>query len=171
MPNLDGLIKTIKESQKTLFILCGLPYAGKSFIAEELRKNTDVVYVSIDAIFRTHGFDWDTNKLPNAEEWQKIFDESYEKTKQALMEGKSVLYDSTNHSLKSRELLRNISSEVGGNAVTIFINITINTIWKRWEANSKSKTRPVVSRKLVKATIEAFETPQNSENMIEILND
>lgn len=66
MPNLDSLLKTVKNSQKTLFILCGFPYAGKSFVAEELRKNADIVYVSIDAIFHEYGFNWDSNTLPNA---------------------------------------------------------------------------------------------------------
>ena len=98
MPNLDDLIKTINESQKTLFIMCGFSYAGKSFVAEELRKQTDIAYVSIDAIFHEHGFNWDSNTLPNADDWQQIFNESYEQTKVALQEGKNVLYDSTNFS-------------------------------------------------------------------------
>ncbi len=133
MPNLDDLIKTINESQKTLFIMCGFSYAGKSFVAEELRKNTDIVYVSIDAIFHKHGFNWNTNKLPGTEEWKKIFDESREQTKTILSEGKNVLYDSTNQTLVGRNELRKIASSVGSETYVIYIQTSVGTVWKRWE--------------------------------------
>lgn len=133
MPNLDDLIKTINESQKTLFIMCGFSYAGKSFVAEELRKQTDIAYVSIDAIFHEHGFNWDSNTLPNADDWQQIFNESYEQTKVALQEGKNVLYDSTNQTLVSRNELRKIASSVGSETYVIYIQTSVGTVWKRWE--------------------------------------
>lgn len=61
MLNLHNLISIVKNSEKTLFILCGFPYAGKSYIANELRKQADIEFVSIDSIFHDHGFNWDTN--------------------------------------------------------------------------------------------------------------
>ncbi len=171
MPNLDDPIKAIKNSRKTLFILCGLPYAGKSFIAEGLRKNTDVVYVSIDAIFHTHGFDWNTNTLPDAEAWQKIFDESYEISKIALQDCKNVLYDSTNHTRASRDALRVIAYEVGAQTQVIFVNVSHETIWKRWEENCINPSRSIVSKELVQQTIYAFEAPTTDERVIDVMND
>jgi len=170
MPNLDKLIKTIKESRKTLFILCGFPYAGKSFVAEELRKHTDIVFVSIDAIFRAHGFDWDTNTLPDTEGWQKIFDESYEKTKEELNAGKNVLYDSTNQMVASRDRLREVAKSVNAHTKVIYIKSPVEVIWKRWEDNQKNPTRSVVSRELVQQTIDMFEEPTEEENVIVINN-
>lgn len=170
MPNLDELIKTIKESQKTLFILCGFPYAGKSFVAEELRKHTDVVFVSIDTIFRAYGFDWDTNTLPNNEAWQKIFDESYEKTKEELIAGKNVLYDSTNQTIASRDKLREVVTTVGATACVIYIKSSAETVWKRWEENQKNQTRSVVSKELMQMTIDMFEEPTVNENVLVIVN-
>ncbi|MBP9749471.1 MAG: AAA family ATPase [Candidatus Pacebacteria bacterium] len=170
MPNLDELIKTIKESQKTLFILCGFPYAGKSFVAEELRKRTDIVCVSIDAIFGAHGFDWDTNTLPDTEAWQKIFDESHEKTKAELKTGKNVLYDSTNQTITSRDRLREVASTVGGDACVIYIKSSMETVWNRWEENQKNQTRSVVSKELMQMTIDMFEEPTVNESVLVIEN-
>lgn len=170
MPNLDELIKTIKESQKTLFILCGFPYAGKSFVAEELRKHTDIVFVSIDTIFRAHGFDWETNTLPDTEAWQKIFDESYEKTKEALSIEKNVLYDSTNQTIASRDKLREIATSVGATVCVIYIKSSVETVWKRWEENQKNPTRSVVGRELIQMTINMFEEPSVNENVLVIEN-
>lgn len=112
MPRLDGLISIIKNSHKTLYILCGFPYAGKSYVAKQLLESTDVEFVSIDDIFNKHGFDWDTNTLPDTEAWQQIFEESYEKTKAALEQGKNVLYDSTNQTVTSRDKLREVAQSV-----------------------------------------------------------
>jgi predicted kinase len=171
MPNLDNLIKTIKESQKTLFIMCGFPYAGKSFVAEELRKHSDFVYVSIDAIFRAHGFDWDVNKLPNTDEWQKIFNESYEEVIMALTQGKNVLYDSTNQTIVSRNKLREVAQSVSANTSVLYIQSSVETVWKRWEKNVTNQNRSVVSKDLVQTTIDTFEIPTIEENSITVMND
>jgi len=170
MLNLDDLIKTIKESQKTLFILCGFPYAGKSFVAQELQKRTGIAYVGIDAIFHAHGFDWDTNKLPNSDEWQKIFDESYEEAGMALDQWKNVLYDSTNQTVASRDRLREVAALMGADAYVVYIQSSLGAVWKRWEENQKNPTRSVVNKDLVQITIDTFEVPTDNEDVIMIDN-
>ncbi len=171
MPNLDDLIKTIKESQKTLFILCGFPYAGKSYIAKQVLEHTDVIFVSIDDIFHARGFDWNTNILPNSNEWQKIFDESYEISKIALQDDKNVLYDSTNQTRASRDKLREVAHSVGAETTVIYIQCSPETVGKRWEDNQKNPNRSVVSRNLVQMTMDQFELPTEDENIITIRND
>jgi predicted kinase len=169
--NIDNLIQTIQESKRTLFILCGFPYAGKSFVAEELQKRTDIVYVGIDAIFHTHGFDWDTNKLPNPDEWQKIFNESYEEAIMALTQGKNVLYDSTNQTMVSRNRLREVAHLVDASACVIYIKSSVETVLNRWEENQKNPIRPAVSRELVQMTIKQFEVPTENEKVVVVNND
>lgn len=170
MPNLDELIKTIKESQKTLFILCGYPYAGKSYVVNQIKSHVDIVVVSIDDVFKAKGFDWDTNTLPDTEAWQKIFDESYEKTKEELKAGKNVLYDSTNQTIASRDKLREVATTVGATACVIYIKSSMETVWKRWEENQKKPTRSAVSKELIQMTIDQFEEPTVNENVLVIVN-
>ncbi|MDE2144833.1 MAG: AAA family ATPase, partial [Patescibacteria group bacterium] len=69
---LNEAIKAINDSHKTLWILCGLPYSGKTYLSREVLKNTSAVYVSIDEIFKKAGFDWDSNNLPNEKQWEEI---------------------------------------------------------------------------------------------------
>jgi predicted kinase len=111
MSNLGRFISRIKKSDKTLYILCGFPYAGKSYVARQILKESDLVFVSIDNIFHARGFDWNNNTLPNENEWQEIFEKSYRQVKEALEAGRSVLYDSTNQTITSRDTLRNIANE------------------------------------------------------------
>lgn len=171
MFDLNCLTSLIRSSQQTLFILCGFPYAGKSFVAIELKKSTDVIYVAIDDIFHRHGFDWNTNTLPNSDEWQNIFDESYEMSKIALQDGKNVLYDSTNQTRASRDKLHEVAGSVGAETVVIYVQCSPEMIWKRWEKSVTEKNRPIVSRDLVQMTIDQFEVPAEDENVITILND
>lgn len=170
MQDLEKLRDTIRGADKTLFILCGLPYAGKSYVADAVRNQTDVVYVSIDTIFSNRGFDWTLNNLPTSDAWQQIFDESYEDVREALRHGKNVLYDSTNHTLASRNKLREVASSVGAHAIVLHIASPVETVWRRWEENRENPTRSTVSKELVQQTIDMFEEPTERENAIVISN-
>ena len=170
MTSLENLEDVVGESHKTLFILCGYPYAGKSYIANQLASKVEIERISIDDIFTARGFDWSTNNLPNAAEWKEIFEESYAKTKIALMEGKNVLYDSTNQTIESRDKLREVAKSTGANTYVIYIETPIERVWKRWEENQENPSRPQVSKELVQMTIDMLEKPLSSENVIVIEN-
>ena len=171
MLKVQNLVDYISQTKHILLILCGFPYSGKSFVANELKKSTDVIYVAVDDIFYRHGFDWNTNTLPNSDEWQDIFDESYTISKDALKEGKNVLYDSTNQTLASRNKLREVAGSVGAETVVIYVQCSPETVWKRWEKSALEKSRPSVSKDLVQMTVDQFEVPTDAENVITILND
>ncbi len=170
MPDLNNLISLIQSSHRTLFVLCGFPYAGKSFVAEQLLEHADLRFVSIDDIFHVHGFDWNSNTLPDANTWEQIFRESYEQAKQALMDGKNVLYDSTNQAVSSRDNLREIARSVEADTKVIHVKSSIETVWKRWEKNQESQSRSIVSKDLVQMTIDMFEEPTEEENTIIVNN-
>lgn len=139
-------------------------------MAKEIQKLNNIVYVAIDDIFREHGFDWDSNNLPDADAWEQIFNESYEQTKKGLLEGKNVLYDSTNQTLASRDRLREVAKSVDAEAKVIYIKSSTETVWKRWEENQKNPSRSVVSKELVQMTVDTFEEPAEREDAIIIRN-
>jgi len=170
MPDLNNIISLIQNSKNTLFILCGFPYAGKSFIAKQLLEQTDITFVSIDEIFNRHGFDWDSNTLPDTQTWEQIFNESYEQTKQLLQNGKNVLYDSTNQTVASRNKLREIANVAGAETKVVFIKSSTENVWERWAENQKIPNRSVVSKDLVQETINMFEEPTEEENLVVINN-
>jgi len=99
--DIDEIIKLVGDSRRTLWILCGLPYSGKTSLSRKILESTDCVYVSIDEILDELGYDWDSDKLPDEAGWKHIFEISYKKAQDALKSGSSVLYDSTNHTLNS----------------------------------------------------------------------
>jgi predicted kinase len=170
MVDVNNLISMIHNSHRTLFILCGLPYVGKSYIAKQVQSKTDIAFVSIDDIFHAQGFDWNSNTLPDVDTWEQIFTESYEQTRKALMIGKSVLYDSTNQTVTSRDKLRKVAESADADTKVIYIQSPVEVIWKRWEENQQSRTRSVVNRELVQQTIDMFEEPTEGEDVVVICN-
>ena len=149
-----------------LFILCGLPYSGKTYVSDRLHTETGISVIRIDDILRKRGFDWNTNKLPNEAEWRGIFEESYQATKNILERSENVLYDSTNHTLASREKLRELAKQSGAETAVIFVNTPKHIIWERWEKNKESTTRSIVAKDLVEMTIDTFDPPTQDEHVI-----
>lgn len=170
MVNLKNSISKIQNSKSTLFMLCGFPYSGKSYVSSQIQQQTDIQVVAIDDIFKAKGFDWNTNTLPNEIEWKDIFQESYIQTKRALLDGKNVLYDSTNQTIVSRDKLREVAKSVGADTCVLYIKTSTDTVWHRWEENHNNPQRSVVSRELVQQTIDMFEEPTEDENVLVIEN-
>jgi len=150
-----------------LYIFCGLPFSGKTTLANEIIKRVELIFVSIDDIKFAHGFSWTENENMTAEEWQRIFDESYQKTKDALRAGKSVLYDSANQDRTSRDRLRKIAQEAGAEVKVIFMNVPEQTVRERWLRNVNSKKRFHLPERFFNAAFTNYEPPTQDENVIE----
>jgi len=161
--SLQEIIGEIKNKRKTLFILCGLPYSGKTYFANKIVEKTHIEYVSVDDVFHELGYDWTTNKLPDEKTWGEIFKKTYNKSREALEKSINVLYDSTNHTRSSRDILRKLASEVGAETHVIFIDVPTQVVYDRWEKNRLNQTRPVVDKILVDKVIRTFEKPTEDE--------
>jgi len=170
MDSINDVTLLIKKSSKTLWILCGFPYSGKTYIGKKILEQTSCVYVSIDNILTQLHYDWNTNKLPDEAGWKKVFDISYQQTQEALEKGLNVLYDSTNHTKASRDKLREVASSVGAYAKVIYIDVPKEVATERWEENKKQKNRFVLDKNLLHQTMNAMEVPDSDENVIIIKN-
>ncbi|MSU54648.1 MAG: ATP-binding protein [Candidatus Staskawiczbacteria bacterium] len=170
METIEELIQSINNSHKTLWIVCGFPYSGKTYIGKKILEQTSCVYVSIDNILEELHYDWNTNKLPNKEGWKKVFDISYQQIGEALGKDLNVLYDSTNHTRVSRDVLREVAKSVNADARVIYIDVPAKVIIDRWQENKKEKSRFVLDENLLHQTIEAMEIPTDDEKVIVIKN-
>ncbi|MEK7180416.1 MAG: ATP-binding protein [Patescibacteria group bacterium] len=149
-----------------LYIFCGLPFSGKTILAKEILKKEVLVFVSIDDIKFAHGFTWSEDENISAEEWKKIFDESYQKSLEALKAGKSVLYDSANQSKVSRDKLREIAKEASAKTKVIFMNIPEKIVRERWADNKNSRKRFHLPERFFNAAFSNYEPPTPDENLI-----
>ena len=150
----------------TLYILCGLPFSGKTVLTKQLVEKLDFAKVNIDDIKFSHGYEWaDDDHVPD-KAWDKIFKESHEQTIKYLKEGKSVLYDCANLDLPSRDKLRKLASDNGFSAKLIFVDVPLETVKERWQANRTSKERFDLPDGIFQAALDSWEPPTKDENPI-----
>lgn len=152
-----------------LYILCGLPFSGKTILAKKLAEKFGFEQVSIDEIRFAHGFPWEDSKI-TAKDWQKIFDESYQRTQEFLQNGKSVLYDSANQDRVSRDRLRKLAKEVGVAAKVIWLDIPLEIIKKRYKENTITQERFHLPEKFFNMAVNTYEVPKKDENVIRYTN-
>ncbi|NTW61117.1 ATP-binding protein [Candidatus Saccharibacteria bacterium] len=152
-----------------LYIMCGLPYSGKTTYAKELASINHLELVSIDDIREKYGFHWG-DKEANADEWKAIFKEVDDTIITSLRKGKSLIYDSTNHDRASRDRLRKLATSVGCESKTIFMNTPMEIIMRRRTDNQKNPTRSHIPEHLFNVTLESYEAPSSEEGEIIVID-
>ena len=150
----------------TLYILCGLPFSGKTVLAKQLTDKLGFAVVGIDAIRENRGFSWEDNEKVTTEDWQSIFQESYDRTLALLARGKSIIYDSANQDRISRDRLRALAAKGGYPTRVIFMDVPEREVRGRWLQNQKSGQRFHLPEKWFQAAIDTFEPPTADENVI-----
>lgn len=148
----------------TLYILCGLPYAGKTTLRKELVKRFGFDFVSMDEIMQKHGM-WRTGH-PTQEDWIVGYSEGYDELKKLLREKRDVILDVGNLKLKERQTARLIAEELGAAHKLIYINTPRDEIVRRRVENEKTKKRGHVKDELFQKGLEMFQEPTPEENPI-----
>lgn len=146
----------------TLFILCGLPFSGKSTLARKIAEATGSVLVSYDALWMEKNRETGLS-LP--------FDEfsalAEERLAQALANGSSAVYDTLNNSRGWRDRLRGIADRQGARSVIVYLNTPLAVIEQRRAENDRTGERHSVSAATVREEAAKFETPEPAEAAIE----
>lgn len=153
----------LKPVPTVLYILCGLPFSGKSTLAGVLHERCGIELVSIDAIKTEHGHR-DVWQEMTAGDWESIFDESFRLVRQSLERGAPVIHDSANQTRQSRDALKAIAHELGVSARVIFVDVTPELARQRWQANKTRTTRMDLPQWAFEAALANYEPPGRDEH-------
>lgn len=148
----------------TLYTLCGLPFSGKTVLAERLRARYGYPIVSVDEIKFAHGFPWIEDSPITEADWARIFRQSYEQTHALLRAGTSVIYDCANLSRASRDALRELAAEEGCPCRLVFVHISVDAARERWRRNRETRERFDLPESLFESALAAFEPPLADEH-------
>lgn len=96
-----------------LYILCGLPGSGKSYVADDLQRKTGAVLISTDRI-RLQLFGDESSQEDNC----KVFGTAYRRIYSAGRKGRDVIFDATNLTRNTR--LELIQKFRGMDAVIVY---------------------------------------------------
>jgi predicted kinase len=146
----------------TLYILCGLPFSGKSTLAQQLASATGSVLVSYDAL-------WWEKKRKTGDSWgfDALCDLAETRLVTALADGVSAVYDTLNNSKGWRDRLRQLAARHGARSVVVYLNTPLAVIEDRQRANQVTGERHSVSPTALHAEVAKFEVPGPSEAAVE----
>lgn len=150
----------------TLYILCGLPFSGKTVLTREIVKRLGYKQVNIDEIKFAHGYGWaDDDHVPD-EAWNEIFTESYQKTLDYLQNGNDVIYDCANQDRANRDKLRELAAKRDFPTRVVHLEVPLEIIKERWKRNKKTKERFDLPESIFQAAIDTYEVPTSDERVI-----
>ena len=115
-----------------LYILCGLPFSGKTTLAKELESKLDAVRVNSSEI-KTSLFGTD---IIDHRGWEKVYTQVYTDIKTALENGKTVIYDNGNFAKYERGIVKNIADKLEVETTTIFVSIPKEIAQQRAKENN-----------------------------------
>jgi predicted kinase len=150
--------------KSTLYIMCGLPFSGKTTLARTLADQCGLIHLDLDAIAR------EKSLFPEEgisdQQWGQVFREVYQQVVILLTAGKSVVFDAVNYDRIGRDRLRTIAQQ--GNSVVhvIYIDLPMQEIEQRRQANQSNCQRPPVRDKDFVELATEFEIPTVEENLL-----
>lgn len=150
----------------TLFILCGLPFSGKTTLAKELVKRFGFVRIDLDQINAERRLGSKSNDEISAEDWKITYDESYKRVDMALAQGQTVINDTANFTREQRDKLRKIANNHNIKTKIIYVNVPVKLACKRWQDNRNTKVRYDVRDEDFAEVADNFQAPTTGENVI-----
>jgi predicted kinase len=150
--------------ESTLYIMCGLPFSGKTTLAHVLANQCGFVHLDLDALARAKGIF--PEEGIDDKQWGLLFGEAYQHLAVLLASGKSVVFDAVNSQGAGRDHLRTIAQQNGSSVFVIYVNLSIQEIEQRRQANQDNHQRSHVRDKDFTELAKDFEIPTAEENLL-----
>ena len=136
----------------TLYILCGLPGAGKTTLANAIAGTRDVAVVSLDHIKADEGFFVSDHEVPEAD-WTGILDVVHASLLMPLRLGRDAVFDASNLTREQRDDLRNLAASRNFASQLIYVAVP-------------EKTAREQPRDRIDAALAVFEEPSADEGAL-----
>jgi predicted kinase len=136
-----------------LYILCGLPFSGKSLLAKEIEKTTSTKRISFDDIY-------DTLVKSNKDvTYEAGLNEVEKNIAKNLKDSYSVVYDSSNLKKERREALKKLAEQVGATPKVVYLQVSAEEIHKRFTQSLVDKSHHYLNEEFVNKSIKRLEAP------------
>jgi predicted kinase len=132
-----------KGLSQRLFILCGLPFSGKSTLARAMAERLDVVHIELDSVHGERGLDL-KGESPTREDWIEAYRRSFRKLDKVLAEGHSAVFDATSYRRVHRQRLARIAGKYEVPTSLIYLDVDEAEAKRRRNENRTSNDRPNV---------------------------
>jgi len=144
--------------------MCGVPFSGKSTLADMLSVQCGWTHVHVDSIKREliGPDDGDITE----EQWLRVFAESHVRVADSLKHGQTVVHDATNFTRVVRDQIRAIACELGLSAHVIYVDVPVEEANRRRIENPDLSLRHHVSEAVFMEVKSEMEPPAEDESVI-----
>lgn len=145
----------------TLYIMCGLPFSGKTTLAKEIKRYLkNAQHVCIDDYY------YEFTEKDNEQRWAYAFEKGYRLTHNYLQNSTSVIFDATNYLKKERLKLVKIAHMCNADYLIIFVDTEREIAKRRLIENRILKNRKNVANEDWQDIIENFQVPDSVEKSV-----
>ena len=141
----------------TALLLCGLPYSGKSTLAEALIAD-GYFLISLDAINHERGLGLHGQSVPGSE-WMETHRVALERLRAYVQAGHSVVWDDTNYAAWIRDPIFEAALEAGSEPVVVFVDTPLEIVRARAVDTKVRGLRPACPEEDFERVIRDFERP------------
>lgn len=151
---------------KTFYLMCGLPFSGKSTLANRIKEKIGARLVSLDEINSRRGLETNGEAVSD-EEWVKTHQIAQAELINNMSNGRDLILDDTNCFRWLRKKYSDLSKAYGYEPIIIYLNVDVSISLKRLELNENEKRRSGLPREYFLNHAKQFEPPEKDEVRIE----
>jgi predicted kinase len=146
-----------------LYIVTGLPYAGKSVLSRELVRRFDFAYASVDDEITSGGYDVTTM---DQEDWNDVYSRAFEKLETLLRAGQTVVFDGASLKRSQRESLRDTAQRCGAEPLLVYVDTPPEEVAARRRRNLATQERAHLRDETMATALDMFEEPTAAERPV-----
>jgi predicted kinase len=158
-----------KREKSCLYLLCGLPCAGKTTFANGLAEEKEAVLLSLDQLV-LNLFPEEDNVETHRKYVQRVETTFFPIVRDLLHRRCHVVLDFPGHTKVERDRLRQIAIQIDAEVCLYYLRAEIEAVRQRIQyRNANLKNREyLIPDWLLSMIIQKFEPPDDTENPIEL---
>ncbi|WP_392531848.1 AAA family ATPase [Nostoc sp. C117] len=150
---------------KTLYLLCGLAFSGKSTLAKAMVDYLNCGYVSLDDINKDRGLGFGGDGIP-VEEWENTHQIAIGILDNLMQLEQDIILDDTNCFRWLRDRFREVAKRHNYGTKVIYFDVPLEEIYIRMQMNEQTKKRQGIKKEIFAELIQHFQPPEIDENIL-----
>lgn len=145
-----------------LYIMCGIPFSGKTVLSKQLAEKLLAVRIDLDEVKLELLGDVPDERVSKTQ-WDSVYQAMYKLIERTIINGKSVIQDAGNFTRYERDLIRNIATENGIPTIVIYVEASLSLAQQRRKHNEETRKRFQVSDETLLLAAKEMEPPETNE--------
>ena len=150
---------------KTLLLMCGISFSGKSTLAQAIVRKLGCMRISLDEINQERGVGFGGYGIP-IEEWERTHLVAIARLEEFMQSGRDIVLDDTNCFRWIRDRFRSYASRNGYRTVIIFLDFPVEILEERRSKNKSTGERRAVNGAIFQELCSQFEAPGRDETTL-----